>query len=97
MFHDQARLPKDITTYFIALIPKSDNSKKLDEFRPICLFGYLYRNVSKIFVVRLKLVIGSLVSTCQSTFIQGRQVLDDVLVLNEILYFSKRNKREFSW
>lgn len=94
MFHDQARLLNDITTYFITLIPKSDNSKKLDEFRPICLFSCLYRNVSKILVVRLKLVIGILVSTCQSTFIQGRHMLDGVLVLNEILYFSKRNKRE---
>lgn len=54
----------------------------------------LLKIISKVLVARLRKVIGRLVSSNQTTFIPGRQILDGVLATNEILDFAKRNKRE---
>ncbi|XP_058762737.1 secreted RxLR effector protein 78-like [Vicia villosa] len=42
---------------------------------------------------RLKRVVGNLVSRNQSAFIEGRNIADGVLVVNEVLDFAKREKR----
>ncbi|XP_058742219.1 uncharacterized protein LOC131614676 [Vicia villosa] len=93
-FHKNRFLPKAVTASFIALIPKTDNPQGIDEFRPICLAGCLYRLISKLLVSRLKVVIKKLVSSSQTTFIEGRQMVDGVLVLNEVLDYAKRFKKE---
>ncbi|XP_058749863.1 uncharacterized protein LOC131622859 [Vicia villosa] len=93
-FHKNRFLPKAVTTSFIALIPRTDNPQDIDEFRPICLVGCLYRLISKLLVARLKVVIKKLVSPSQTAFIEGRQMVDGVLVLNEVLDYAKRFKKE---
>ncbi|PNY11621.1 cysteine-rich receptor-like protein kinase, partial [Trifolium pratense] len=91
-FHQNAVLPKAITASFLALIPKKDHPQQLSDYRPICLIGMLYKILSKLLAARLKNVMGKLISTCQSAFIPGRQILDGVLVLNEVIDLAKRRK-----
>src|SRR3954464_12910339 len=88
-----ATLPKAVTASFLALIPKVDNPSSLDDFRPICLISSMYRILAKLLASRLKKVIGKLVSSCHSAFVPGRNMLDGVLVVNELLDLAKRNKR----
>lgn len=38
---------------------------------------------------------GGIISPCQTAFVPGRQILDGVVVLNEIIDMSSREKREF--
>lgn len=90
--HD--KLPKAITASFIALVSKSKNSQSIDEFRPICFVSSLYRLIYKLLAARLKVVIGKLVVYSQMAYIEGRQMLDGVLVLNEILNFAERLRRK---
>lgn len=52
-------LPKRPTSFFIALIPKVENSL---EFGPISLLGSLYKLVAQIMEVRLAKVIGKLIA-----------------------------------
>lgn len=92
--HEQCRLPKAITTSFITLSLKEDNTQRIKEFRPTCLVECLYRIISKILEGRLKVVIGKLVSSSQSTLIEGRKMLEGMLVLNEVINYAKRNKKE---
>ncbi|GAU35675.1 hypothetical protein TSUD_162470 [Trifolium subterraneum] len=40
----------------------------------------------------MKKVMGKLISTCQSAFLPGRQILDGVVALNEIIDLAKRRK-----
>ncbi|CAL5191793.1 unnamed protein product [Lathyrus oleraceus] len=93
-FYVRGVLPRSATASFLALIPKVDCPISIDEYRPICLVGCLYRLISKILAARLRLVIGKLVSPFQTAFIEGRQLFDGVVVLNEILDFAKRKRRK---
>jgi hypothetical protein len=52
----------------------------------------MYNVLSKILAGRLKQVLGNLISKVQSAFLPNRQVLDDVLVVNELLDLAKRRK-----
>lgn len=60
-FHNKTTLSKAITSSFLTLIPKNSNPQGLDEYRPICLVGYLHKILSKLLASRLKVVLGSLI------------------------------------
>ncbi|KAM0029767.1 putative RNA-directed DNA polymerase [Helianthus debilis subsp. tardiflorus] len=79
---------------FLALIPKRTDPGGLHEYRPISLIGCINKIVSKVLVNRLKSVIHKLVSKEQSGFLAGRSILDGVIILNEIIPWLKRNKKE---
>lgn len=93
-FHKTTKLPKSITASFIALIPKNLNPQCLNEYRSICLAGFLYKILSKILANRLKKVLPSVISHSQSGFVSGRQILDGVLALNEVIDLAKKEKKE---
>jgi hypothetical protein len=42
-FHDNALLPKGITTSFLTLVHKKDHPQALKDYRPICLVSSLYK------------------------------------------------------
>ena len=54
-------IPASFNSTFIALIPKSDNATSLNDFRPISLCNCVYKIISKVIALRLKIV---LFSTC---------------------------------
>ncbi|XP_058749365.1 uncharacterized protein LOC131622352 [Vicia villosa] len=93
-FHTTTFLPKAITASFLALIPKNPNPQGLNEYRPICLVGCLYKIISKILANRIKKVLKSIISPCQSAFVPDRQILDGVLALNEIVDHARKEKKE---
>jgi len=83
-----------INSTFIALIPKVDSPKRLNDFRPISLVGSMYKILAKVLAIRLRVVIGSVISDSQSAFIKGRQILDDILVANEVVDEACKHKKE---
>ncbi|XP_058763698.1 uncharacterized protein LOC131637124 [Vicia villosa] len=83
-------LSKAVTSSFLALVPKASNPLCLDDYRLICLVGCMYKFMAKILAGRLKCVLNSIVSQCQSAFVPGRQLLDGVLVANEVVDFVKK-------
>lgn len=93
-FHINGRLPRSLNSSFLALIPKQTNPTSLNDFRPISLIGSLYKILSKILSNRIKGPLNSIISKCQSAFLPGRQILDGVLVVNEVMDFALRAKKE---
>ncbi|GKU87915.1 hypothetical protein SLEP1_g2242 [Rubroshorea leprosula] len=78
----------------IALVPKVQNPESISQFRPIGLCNVVYKIVTKLIVLRLRGLIGDLISPLQTSFIPGRKGIDNVLILREFVYsFSKKRGR----
>ncbi|GKC13322.1 RNA-directed DNA polymerase, eukaryota [Tanacetum coccineum] len=86
--------PRGCNSSFIALIPKVTDAKFVTDFRPISLISSVYKVVTKILANRLAMVISDLVSNTQSAFVANRQVLDGPFILNEVLAWCKRKKKQ---
>lgn len=91
-FWRSLRLPRGCNTTFIALIPKVDNPSDFKDFRPISMVGCIYKIVAKILTMRLKKVMNSFIGPLQTSFIEGRQILDGVLLAGELIETCKRKK-----
>lgn len=84
--------PSDLNKTFIALIPRKQAPMHVYGFRPIILCNVTYKHISKVLVNRLKLILPSIVSKSQSTFVPSRLISDNVLIAYEIFIFC--NKKE---
>jgi hypothetical protein len=93
-FHGNARLPKSIGSYFLTLIPKVPSPQSLGDYRPISLLGCLYKLVAKVLAGRLAKVLGAVIPNTQSTFLKGRQLVDGVVVVNEVIDYAKKFHKE---
>jgi hypothetical protein len=93
-FHGIGKLPKSVLSYFVALIPKVDSPFGLGDFRPISLLGCLYKLIAKVLAGRLAKVMNSLIALNQSAFIKGRNLVDGVVVVNEMVDLARRTGKE---
>ncbi|XP_057448644.1 uncharacterized protein LOC130740150 [Lotus japonicus] len=64
----------------------------LNDFRTISLVGCMYKIVSKILASRLKIKLSKLIDVNQFAFLGGRNMLDSVLIVNEIISEAKNKK-----
>ncbi|XP_019418409.1 PREDICTED: uncharacterized protein LOC109329191 [Lupinus angustifolius] len=85
-------LARGCNASFIVLIPKSSSPQGLGDFRPISLVGCIHKLISKLLVGRLKRVIHSVISDCQTAFIKGRNIMDGVVIANEIIDQARKKK-----
>jgi hypothetical protein len=93
-FHGNSCFPKSFLSYFVTLIPKVSSPSSLTDFRPISLLGSLYKLIAKVLTKRLALVMDSVISTNQSAFIKGRNLVDGVVVVNEAVDWAKKSKKD---
>ena len=54
--------------------------------------GGLYKILTKALANRIKRVMGKIISQSQSVFVEGRQILDAVLIGNEVVDSTLRRK-----
>lgn len=81
---------------FLTLIPKGDDPLSLVDYRLISLVGCQYKILAKILAERLKVVMPELISENQSAFVDGRQILDGVLMENEVVSWAKSCKKKLT-
>jgi hypothetical protein len=77
----------------ISLIPKSKEANTIKHYRPICLLGVDYKWFTKVLTKRLTRVAESVISTTQTTFIPGRNILEGVVDLHETLHEIRKMKK----
>ncbi|WJX96923.1 hypothetical protein P8452_78057 [Trifolium repens] len=93
-FHGIDCVPNCLLSYFITLIPKIKSPQHLGDFRPISLLGCWYKLLSKVLAGRLARVIGSLIPKYQSAFLEGGQLVEGVVVVNEVIDYAKKAGKE---
>lgn len=70
----------------IALIPKMDNPTSIKEFRPISLYNTIYKIISNVLVNRIRPLLCSLIGPFQSSFLSGRGITDNAIILQQIMH-----------
>lgn len=92
-FHSNGKLVRGSNSSFIVLIPKKEGVCGINQMRPVSLIGSVYKIIAKVLACRMKGVIGKLIGEAQSAFIKGRNILDGVVVLNEVMDEARSRKK----
>ncbi|GAU47759.1 hypothetical protein TSUD_387180 [Trifolium subterraneum] len=90
---ERGYFPTSLNETNICLIPKCDNPTSMKDLRPISLCNVLYKIISKVLANRLKCCLDKCVSQEQSAFVEGRSILDNVLIATKVIHALKRKTK----
>jgi len=79
----QGNMHAPLNATFISLIPKYEDPKSLEVFRPISLYNYIYKVVSKIIAKRMKAILYESIPWEKIGFLEGRQIHEAIGVAQE--------------
>ncbi|XP_020581389.1 uncharacterized protein LOC110025315 [Phalaenopsis equestris] len=86
-------LPRYFKSSKIVLLPKINNPSSWEAFRPISLNIVITKLISKILVKRLQPMLTDIICLNQKTFINGRNICDNALLVQELLLDINRKSR----
>ncbi|KAG9447964.1 hypothetical protein H6P81_014092 [Aristolochia fimbriata] len=89
-FYEQGLTAESMGASFIALIPKKEGACCLKDFRPISLLSSHYKLITRVLTSRLRTVLHEVISSNQSAFLKGRQIIDSPLMIHELLHHYKK-------
>ncbi|XP_074296366.1 uncharacterized protein LOC141626478 [Silene latifolia] len=74
----------------VTLIPKKQVPETVMDYRPIACCNVFFKCISKIICARLSKVLPTIVSSNQSAFVQGREIVDNVLICQDLMRLYNR-------
>ena len=84
---------KSLNSTFIALIPKEAEACTPAKFRPIALCNILYKIIYKVLANIIKTILPLIISEEKSGFVEGHQILDNILLANEMIHSLQSQKK----
>lgn len=82
-----------LNSTLLALIPKGDESNTPDKYRHIALCNVIYKIISKFLANRLKPFLPLLISPEQTGYVEGRQIMEVIILSNEVIHSLKVLKK----
>ncbi|XP_022858589.1 uncharacterized protein LOC111379447 [Olea europaea var. sylvestris] len=83
---------KQINYTVIALMPKSSHAPSIGDYRPISCCNAIYKVIIKILASRLRLILGNIVDHAQATFVEGRIMMENIHLTQELMRQYNRKK-----
>lgn len=78
--------PNHLNKSLITFIPKIDNPKLINQFRTITLCNVIDKVVIKVIFQMIRLILDKIVGPFQSSFMPGRQTMDNIIISQEIIH-----------
>ncbi|KAG0461138.1 hypothetical protein HPP92_021435 [Vanilla planifolia] len=87
-------IPKALGAAWLCLIPKSPAASSPNDFRPIALCNVGSKLFTKLLFSRLAPLLPGLISAEQSAFVKGRNITDNLLLVQEMLTRINRRRKD---
>ncbi|KAL0336699.1 UNVERIFIED_CONTAM: hypothetical protein Sradi_4881800 [Sesamum radiatum] len=86
------RMLRQLNHTIIALVPKSEHSPSVADYRPISCCNVIYKVITKIIADRLSPALVQLIDSSQAAFVGGRNITDNIFLAQEMVrqYSRKR-------
>lgn len=91
-----AHIEAELNVSKIALLPKSEDRSRVQNFRPISLLNTLYKIVAKVYANRMKPLLHNWILPSQTGFVPNRCILDNIFLAFEAIEWTLENKQELS-
>ncbi|XP_026428320.1 uncharacterized protein LOC113324214 [Papaver somniferum] len=86
-------IPRGLNSIFLVLLPKTQNAKKPNQFRPIGLSNFSFKVFTKILSTRMSGLMSKLVSSQQAAYIKGRNIHEQVMLASELVNEMRHKRR----
>ena len=84
-FFCESELSRFITSTSLVLIPKVPNPQDFSKFRPINLYNFFNKLLSRILVERVASILSRIISPQQTGFVKGRNITDNYFLTQEMV------------
>jgi hypothetical protein len=78
----------------ITLLPKITDAARIQQYRPICLLNVSFKIFTKVLNNRILKVIDKLIGPTQTTFIPGRYIMEEVVLLHETIHELHKRRQD---
>ncbi|KAL8128488.1 hypothetical protein V2J09_017643 [Rumex salicifolius] len=96
-FFSSGVLPTAANETILHLIGKVASPEMVSQFRPISLCNVIYKMITKILSKRLQPLMDKLVRPMQSSFIPGRVITDNIVLVQELVHSMNRKTGRKGW
>ncbi|XP_026433401.1 uncharacterized protein LOC113330803 [Papaver somniferum] len=79
------KIPNDINSSFIVLIPKNTRSDVIKDFRPIGLSNVFFKIITKFLATRLGTVLNRLISEERVAFMKGMNIHENIALASKLI------------
>jgi hypothetical protein len=70
----------------IILLPKTNDAKRIQQYRPICLLNVSFKIFTKVLTNRITKIANTVIGPTQTAFIPNRNILEGAVVLHETIH-----------
>jgi hypothetical protein len=94
-FHDGNLPLYSLNFGMIILLPKSREATHIQQYRLICLLNVSFKIFTKVATNRISQIAQKVINPSQTSFLQGRNIMEGVIVLHETIHEMHKKTKWF--